>query len=91
VYATGSYWFGAAPMAAALTTLKRVRETDYLEHTQCVGTQLRVAHDVNDVLVPQIVLNGTRINALIWLVEHRELRTSRRVRTVFDFLAAELS
>lgn len=26
-----------------------------------------------------------------WLVTHRELRTSRRVRAVFDFLAAELS
>ena len=26
-----------------------------------------------------------------WLVAHRELKTSRRVRTVFDFLAAELS
>ena len=26
-----------------------------------------------------------------WLVTHRELRTSRRVRRVFDFLAAELS
>jgi DNA-binding transcriptional LysR family regulator len=27
----------------------------------------------------------------IWLTTHRELNTSRRVRTVFDFLAAELS
>ncbi len=27
----------------------------------------------------------------IWLVAHRELKTSRRVRTVFDFLASELS
>ena len=27
----------------------------------------------------------------VWLVAHRELRTSRRVRTVFDFLVAELS
>lgn len=27
----------------------------------------------------------------LWLVAHRELKTSRRVRTVFDFLAAELS
>ena len=25
-----------------------------------------------------------------WLVAHRELRTSRRVRFVYDFLAAEL-
>ena len=27
----------------------------------------------------------------VWLVAHRELRTSRRVRTVFDFLAGKLS
>jgi len=27
----------------------------------------------------------------LWLVAHRELKTSRRVRMVFDFLAAELS
>lgn len=27
----------------------------------------------------------------VWLVAHRELKTSRRVRTVFDFLVAELS
>ncbi len=27
----------------------------------------------------------------LWLVAHRELRTNRRVRTVFDFLASELA
>lgn len=27
----------------------------------------------------------------VWLVVHRELNTSRRVRVVFDFLAAELA
>lgn len=27
----------------------------------------------------------------VWLVAHRELKTSRRIRMVFDFLAAELS
>jgi len=27
----------------------------------------------------------------VWLVAHRELKTSRRVRTVYDFLASELS
>ncbi len=41
VYTTGSYWFAAAPMAAALATLKRIRESNYLEHTQRIGTQLR--------------------------------------------------
>jgi glutamate-1-semialdehyde 2,1-aminomutase len=41
IYVTGSFWFQAAPMAAALETLKIVRETDYLEHMQGLGDRLR--------------------------------------------------
>lgn len=41
IYATGSYWFSAAPMAAALVTLARIRDTDYLEHTRTLGQRLR--------------------------------------------------
>ncbi len=41
IYATGSFWFQAAPMAAALETLRRVRETDYLEQMQDLGSRLR--------------------------------------------------
>jgi len=39
----------------------------------------RVIPDMPPIIVP------------MWLATHRELNTSRRVRTVFDFLAAELS
>jgi hypothetical protein len=31
------------------------------------------------------------ISIPVWLAVHRELNTSKRVRTVFDFLAKELS
>ena len=41
VYATGSFWFAAAPMAAALATLERIRGTDYLVRTQRPGALLR--------------------------------------------------
>ncbi len=41
IYATGSFWFQAAPMAAALETLRRVRNTDYLERMQELGLRLR--------------------------------------------------
>ena len=41
VFATGSYWYQAAPMAAALATLERVRETPYLEHIEALGARLR--------------------------------------------------
>jgi glutamate-1-semialdehyde 2,1-aminomutase len=41
IFVTGSFWFQAAPMAAALATLTRVRETDYLEQMQALGGYLR--------------------------------------------------
>lgn len=41
IFTTGSYWFQAAPMAAALETLKRVRESNYLEHIEALGARLR--------------------------------------------------
>ncbi len=41
IFATGSFWYQAAPMAAALVTLRRVRESNYLEHMNHLGTRLR--------------------------------------------------
>ena len=41
VYVTGSYWYQAAPMAAAVETLRLVRETDYLERMNTLGEKLR--------------------------------------------------
>jgi glutamate-1-semialdehyde 2,1-aminomutase len=41
VFATGSFWYQAAPMAAALVTLERLAHTDYLEHMQRLGARLR--------------------------------------------------
>ena len=41
IFTTGSFWYQAAPMAAALETLRRVSETDYLEHMEGLGTRLR--------------------------------------------------
>ncbi len=40
IYVTGSFWFQAAPMAAALETLRLVRETDYLERIIALGDRL---------------------------------------------------
>ncbi|QKR99878.1 aminotransferase class III-fold pyridoxal phosphate-dependent enzyme [Sphingomonas sp. CL5.1] len=41
IFATGSFWFSAAPMAAAIETLKQIRETDYLERINQMGQRLR--------------------------------------------------
>jgi glutamate-1-semialdehyde 2,1-aminomutase len=41
IYVTGSFWFSAAPMAAALATLRRVRDSDYVETIARVAGLLR--------------------------------------------------
>lgn len=41
IYATGSFWYQAAPMAAGLETLRLVRDTDYLERITALGQRLR--------------------------------------------------
>ncbi len=41
IYATGSYWFAAAAMAASLTTLELIHSTDYLERIVAMGERLR--------------------------------------------------
>ena len=39
----------------------------------------------------RVLPNLELFTATVWLVAHRELRTNRRIRMVFDFLAEELS
>ncbi|HEX4742109.1 MAG TPA: aminotransferase class III-fold pyridoxal phosphate-dependent enzyme [Caulobacteraceae bacterium] len=41
IFATGSYWFAAAAMAAGVVTQRLIRETDYLERTIALGERLR--------------------------------------------------
>ena len=41
IYATGSFWFSAAAMAASVVTLRELRDTDYLEHSIAMGEALR--------------------------------------------------
>jgi len=41
IYVTGSFWFQAVPMAAAVATLQQIRDTDYLERTVVQGSLLR--------------------------------------------------
>jgi glutamate-1-semialdehyde 2,1-aminomutase len=41
IFTTGSFWYQSAPMAAALETLRRVEDTDYLEHIEGLGDRLR--------------------------------------------------
>jgi glutamate-1-semialdehyde 2,1-aminomutase len=45
VYVTGSFWFQAVPMAAALATLEVIRTTSYLEDMVKLGMVLRAGID----------------------------------------------
>ena len=45
IFVTGSFWYQAAPMAAALETLGLVRDTDYLERITALGGRLRAGLD----------------------------------------------
>ena len=45
IYATGSFWFSTAPMAASLVTMKLIAESDYLERTVALGQRLRTGLD----------------------------------------------
>ncbi|MZI93072.1 aminotransferase class III-fold pyridoxal phosphate-dependent enzyme [Vibrio sp. CAIM 722] len=41
IFVTGTYWFSAVPMAAALATLNIIENTSYLEHIYAMATMLR--------------------------------------------------
>ena len=41
IYVTGSFWFSAVPMEAAIATLHQIRESDYLERIVHTGQLLR--------------------------------------------------
>ena len=45
VYVTGSFWCGATPMAAAVATIRKMRETDAIAKMRTVGTRLREGLD----------------------------------------------
>ena len=44
-FISGTYWWQAVPMAAAIATLNVIRETPYLEHTVELGERLRTGLD----------------------------------------------
>ncbi len=41
IFTTGSFWYGAAAMAAGLATVKILRDTDAIAHTRAMGERLR--------------------------------------------------
>lgn len=83
IYVTGSFWFSAVPMAAAVATLQHIRKSDYLERMQDAGQRLRdglqqqaAAHgytlrQTGPVTMPQILFEDDRDFSVgyAWTVE----------------------
>lgn len=68
----------------------------YITHWELVKQGLGIGimpEEIGDTepLVKQVCSDFPTVDFPIWLTTHRELRTSRRVRVVFDLLAAELA
>ncbi|MCZ6852917.1 MAG: LysR family transcriptional regulator [Gammaproteobacteria bacterium] len=78
------------PANFAVTTESRIVQWELVK--QGVGIGL-MPEDVGDRehLVKRALPSLEPLIGEMWLVAHRELNTSRRVRMVFDFLASELS
>ena len=69
-FATGSYWFSSAPMAAATATITTLQETGGIAHMHTVGEQLRAgladraeAHELGirqtgPVEIPLLIFDG---------------------------------
>lgn len=45
IFTTGSFWYGAAAMAAGAATIRILRETDALAHIEAMGSRLRKGLD----------------------------------------------
>ncbi len=68
---------------------------NYLVHWELVKQGLGIGimpEEIGDIegLVTQVLPDMTPINFPIWLTAHREVKTSKRIRMVFDLLAKEL-
>jgi DNA-binding transcriptional LysR family regulator len=63
---------------------------EFVKHGAGIGVIPQAVGDA-EPRVRRVLPNFAPIVFPVWLVTHRELNTSKRVRTVFDFLAAELA
>ncbi|MFO1047074.1 MAG: aminotransferase class III-fold pyridoxal phosphate-dependent enzyme [Geminicoccaceae bacterium] len=72
IFVTGSFWYGAAAMAAAVQTIRILKETDSLAHIEAMGQRLREGMDAvaarhgfrlrqtGPVQMPMVLFDGDR-------------------------------
>jgi len=82
--------FNLTPRNFPIITENHLVQWELVKQGVCIGVMLDEVGDA-EPLVERVLPGIEPFIGELWLVAHRELKTSRRVRMVFDFLAAELS
>ena len=82
--------FKLTPRNFPVMTENRIVQWELVKHGVGIGVMPEVFGDA-EPLVDRALPSLEPLTAAMWLVAHRELKTNRRVRMVFDFLASELS
>jgi DNA-binding transcriptional LysR family regulator len=82
--------FQLTPENFPVMTENHITQWELVKQGLGIGVMMQQVGDA-EPRVQRILQNYEPMSGEIWLVAHRELRTSRRVRMVFDFLAQALS
>ena len=81
--------FNLTPRNFPIITENHLVQWELVKQGVCIGVMQDEVGDA-EPLVERVLPGIEPFIGELWLVAHRELKTSRRVRMVFDFLAAEL-
>jgi DNA-binding transcriptional LysR family regulator len=83
--------FNLSPNNFPVITKNHNVQWELVKHGVAMSIMLETIGD-NEPLVERVVVPDVdSITVEVWIVTHKELRTNRRVRRVFDFLVAEFA
>lgn len=83
--------FNLSPNNFPVVTKNHIVQWELVKQGVAISGTLEQIGD-REPLVERVVVPGLApITAEVWIVTHKELRTNRRVRTVFDFLVSEFA
>tara|TARA_R110002167_G_scaffold121458_1_gene299701 strand:- start:241 stop:798 length:558 start_codon:yes stop_codon:yes gene_type:complete len=86
-----SQGFNLSPDNFPVVTKSHIVQWELVKQGVAITATLEQIGD-REPLVERVVVPGLApITAEIWIVTHKELRTNKRVRTVFDFLVSEFA
>ena len=83
--------FNLSPSNFPVVTKNHIVQWELVKQGVAISGTLEQIGD-REPLVERVVVPGLApITAEVWIVTHKEFRTNRRVRTVFDFLVSEFA